>query len=70
MEALLAAGQAGGHILGGVLGADRSSKQPPTNLAALRATAEASFGLLQLLLYLHAFGATFITVVGSSPWQF
>lgn len=39
MEALLASGQAGAHILAALAG-DRASRQPPTNLAALRATAE------------------------------
>ena len=36
---MLAKGQAGAHILA-ALGGDRTAKQPPTNLAALRATAE------------------------------
>lgn len=39
VEALLATGQAGAHILAALAG-DRASRQPPTNLAALRATAE------------------------------
>lgn len=39
VDALLAKGQAGAHILA-ALGGDRTAKQPPTNLAALRATAE------------------------------
>ena len=39
VDALLAKGQAGAHILA-ALGGDRGPRQPPTNLAALRATAE------------------------------
>jgi hypothetical protein len=39
VDALLAKGHAGAHILA-ALGGDRTAKQPPTNLAALRATAE------------------------------